>query len=306
MSELLSAYRYWRRNRSAASRPSMMTATAALANARRDVAEGKRRYGPSPWRKGDGNNPMSEERAVWIESPSSMGLRFVGYADELVKLDHTGWFTNDFGDTIRGVVYQLPGRDGKARFVAGHDNADNGAAHNGGPAYVDFSQIIESDFEAEMRDALRSMGKHYHTPERLKPGYWAEAAHESARKEAARAANEFTRVQAEREREYNTAWQAGSMWRDTVDEIRGEREHVKAMLGEWRTVRDKARMASVPALCGAIRASIASSIARVQELRDKRDKLASGDYQQGEIYLGFYPSPELRAAFNEGAGEAVL
>lgn len=295
MSDLLSAYRYWRCRH--------YTATEALANARRDVAEGKRRYGPSPWRK-PVTNPISDKGTCWIESPSSMGLRFVGYADELVKLDHMGWFTNDFGDTMRGVVYQLPGRDGKARFVAGHDNADNGAADNGGPAYVDFSQIIESDFEAEMHDALRTMGKHYHTPERLNPGYWAEAAHESARKEAARAADEFTRVQAEHEREYNTAWQAGSMWRDAVDEIAAERESVARLLKERKAARANAE--TFPTICATIRAAIGSSLSTIQELREKRDKLASGDYSQGDIYLGFYPSPELRAAFNDGAGEAVL
>lgn len=301
MSELLNAYRYWRRAR--------YKAAAALAYARRDMVEGKRRYASSPWAKHAGNPAMSKGRAMWIEKPSSMGLRFVGYADEFAKLDYTGWFTNDFGDAIRGVVYQLPGRDGKARFVAAHDNADNGRADSDGPAYVDFSQIIESDFEDEMCRALASMGRSYWTPERLKPGYWAEAAHESARKEAARAADEFTRVQAERERAYNTAWEAGSQWADAGAEIAEIRESIKADLATRKAIRADMARAGVPMesrewsrACAMVRASVTSSLEALAELRDKRARLASGDHER----LCFYPSPELRAAFNEGAGEAVL
>lgn len=49
------------------------------------------------------------------------------------------------------------------------------------------------------------------------PGYWAEAAHETAKKEAARAANEF--AEAEKEREYQTAWQAGSQYADCLQKL---------------------------------------------------------------------------------------
>lgn len=322
--KLVRAYLYWRTPNNGHSRSYSFAAHAALLKARVDVANGTSRYASSPWQKPI-TNPLSDTGTRWIESPSTMGLRFVGYADDLAKLDHTGWFTNDHEDKIRGCVYRLPGRNGRARFVAAHDNTDNGAADSDGPAYVDFSQIIESDFEAEMRDALRTMGKHYHTPERLKPGYWAEAAHETARREAARAADGFTERQAEDERDHNRAWEAGRMWQETTEEIQEIRESVKAELAQFKAAR--ATLGNDPAkpvdivnesawrmfeesrferLCGIIRASIASSLARVQELRDKRDKLASGDYQERGLFLGFYPSDELRAAFNDGAGKAVL
>jgi hypothetical protein len=53
----------------------------------------------------------------WFESTSDAGLRFIGWADELPGgPDHTGWFATADGDgaTLRGGVWQLPGRKGRA------------------------------------------------------------------------------------------------------------------------------------------------------------------------------------------------
>jgi len=47
-------------------------------------------------------------------------FRFVGFADEVVRLNHTGWFADEHGDTIyRGVVFQLPARGGNTIYLAG-------------------------------------------------------------------------------------------------------------------------------------------------------------------------------------------
>jgi hypothetical protein len=309
-------YRQHNKRDSSSGRLTLHFAWTALEYARKDVlnydaamaagdtakAARLRHYSSSPWRK-PVTNRMTAERAMWIEKPADMGLRFVGYCDELRRgIDHTGWYSDHFQDSkIRGTVYQLPGRDGKARFLAGHDDEDNGAADSGGPAYVDFSEIFESDFESEMRDALRTIGKAYQSAAMHKAGYWAEAAHETARKEAARAADGFAERQAESEREYSTAWQAGSQYSDTLDEIAGNRqtvlETIAAIKGTCETLR------ALPAVIrDRLKSSIESDLSERRDLFAKLEKLASGDAD----HLYFYPSDELRAAFNDGAGRRVL
>lgn len=285
MSNLLSAYRHYRANKA--------KAIDAIAWARRDVAEGKTRYASSSWRKPCGNNPICDGKQ-WLEKPT---IRFVGYADELAKINHNGWYVdNDCHETIRGVVYQLPARDGKARFVAGHSDA-----WNDGAAYIDWSTIYESDFESEMRDALRTMGKAYHTPERLKPGYWAEAAHETARKEAARAADEFARIESEHMREYNAAWQAGCRYADLADEIAGSRDTIKRLLAERKAAR-AAGLSGFDEICATIRRVVSNALGDIQEAREMRQKLRDGEYID-ELLPGFYSGDKrLLDAFNDGAG----
>lgn len=50
------------------------------------------------------------------------GLRFVGYVDDiLTNIRHTGWFVDNFQEeTARGVVYQLPARNGAKQYIAGY------------------------------------------------------------------------------------------------------------------------------------------------------------------------------------------
>lgn len=300
---LLSAYRY---HRSLSYRPAALpvaSARTAYLCALRDVESGKARYAGSPWAKPVMNGQPDKDGRLWVENPAAMGLRFVGYCDEIYKhIGHTGWFTDPYQDSkIRGTVYQLPGRDGKARYVAAHDNEDNGTADCGGPAYVDFSTIYESDFEDEMKSALASIGKQYQTAAMRKPGYWAESAHESARKEAAHAADEFTRIQAEHEREYQTAWQAGNMYSDCLQELKAIRESVLS------TIRDmKGACATLRALPESLKArlrqSIESELAQRESIFAKMEKLKSGDWDS----LCFYPGEKERAAFNEAAGKVVI
>lgn len=261
-----------------------------------------RHYPSSPWRKPCGNG-VSTDGARWIETPSEMGLRFVGYCDQIRdSIGHTGWFTDPYQDSkIRGVVYQLPGRDGKARFVAGHDNADHGAADCDGAAYVDFSRIYESDFVSEMHDALRTIGKAYQSEDMKRPGYWAESAHDTAKKEAARAADSFAEKQAEKEREYQTAWQAGSTYSECVSELA---ENRKTILSTIRDIKGAcAALRDLPDnLKARLRASLENDLAERESLFAKMSELASGDYDG----LCFYPGETEKAAFNDGAGRPVL
>lgn len=81
-------------------------------------------------------NPAHESHGYknvrWVENVSC-GLRLVGFADEIARkegnwraIDHKGWFTDDDGDgdTYRGVVYQLPARDGEC-YVYGYADPCN-------------------------------------------------------------------------------------------------------------------------------------------------------------------------------------
>lgn len=303
---LLSAYRFhkaWLIPNGKVRFPGKPVAVIALEKARRDAVNSVRRYAASPWAK-PVTNGTTDNGCRWIENPTARGLRFVGYCDQISdSIRHTGWFTDPHQDgKIRGCVYQLPGRGGKARFVAAHDNEDNGAADCGGPAYVDFSTVYRSDFAAEMRSALRDIGKSYQTPAMLKPGYWAEAAHETAKKEAARAANDFAESEAEKEREYQTAWQAGSQYAGCLQELAAIRESVR------QTIRDmKGACATLRALPDSLKARLRSSIKAELSEREtifqRMERLKGGEADT----LYFWPGDErLQAAFNEGAGCVVL
>lgn len=69
---------------------------------------------------GRGFNGEDRHKTPIIYTHGSMPFRSVGYADEIVRIDHKGWYTDSFqDDTMRGVVYQLPARNGKEQFLAG-------------------------------------------------------------------------------------------------------------------------------------------------------------------------------------------
>src|SRR5712671_138973 len=105
MTKLQSAFLYHRSRGGPASR--------AITLARADVAAGEsrwpyeypRRLLPQGW-----GNARGDDGATWVENLDAAGLRFVGYADELARLRHTGWYTsdeNELGESLRGVVVQV-------------------------------------------------------------------------------------------------------------------------------------------------------------------------------------------------------
>ena len=68
----------------------------------------------------------SRRRLRWIENASA-GLRVVGAADSIIRLRHTGWYLDPFGDgeTARGYVLQLPARKGVSQYVPAILDANN-------------------------------------------------------------------------------------------------------------------------------------------------------------------------------------
>jgi len=77
---------------------------------------------------------------------ASVPFRLVGYADELIRsIDHQGWYGDSFQDrTLRGIVFQLPARNGQTQYLYGYEESDSG------------SIVLYRDIETDESDAARS------------------------------------------------------------------------------------------------------------------------------------------------------
>ena len=115
----------------------------------------------------------------WCENPP---FRFVGLAHEVASLDHTGWYSEPGGDgdLIRGAVYQLTARDGRARYIPSIADPNNDGA------------------------AILALG------EVETAGDSSEESAEDARKDAARRADQLAEYYAEAERDYREAYNQGA------------------------------------------------------------------------------------------------
>ena len=211
----------------------------------------------------NGWNP-SYDGTRFVENLKLAGLRFVGYADEIARLRHTGWYTNEFQDeTLRGVVLQLPARHGKPVFLAAY--AAYGDPCNKGAYQVDCSELfIGEDSEGE-----------------------------TAKRDAARAANSFAEHEAEKRHEYQEAWHAGTHWHDLGEDIATQRRETLALFSELRKARQTLKGDELPALCAMIRAQILSAVESIRKAREEREKIWDNRPTWNKTLVG---------AFNEGAG----
>lgn len=246
---------------------------AALVRSRDDVAAGRTRY---PLDKPHRAAALGEPFTVWstvlryAERPAAVGLRLVDYSDGIVRsIDHTGWWTDADGDNgraLRGAVYQLP--------------ADRDGRERYVPGYV----VMDGGPEEAAAVALGEMVDDKDT--------------------AARIADSIAGHAAEAEREYDAAWQAGSRWAALGEDIASAVSDARALLAEWRRVRRS--LADAPAIVAAVKARLCARLAEAREARAERQMLAEGDYV-AEYLPGFWiGNPRLCAAFNDGAGAAVL
>lgn len=109
-----------------------------------------RKYSTYGYRKGKhiAYNPEfvaegSRDRYRWVENVSD-GLRYVGASHDIINLNHTGWFADNFQDeTIHGEVYQLPAREGKPQYVPAVSDPNNDNC-----ACVDFSSVTDDKEDA--------------------------------------------------------------------------------------------------------------------------------------------------------------
>lgn len=276
---------------------------AALQAGDTKAAARHRRYASSPWGKSYGvtwqeprrvgNLPFPEYAkkgfACVAGSPDSVGLREVGRVVPECggrngiwdKSDGTGWHTDPYGDVFRdgsglcyGLVFQLPSRDGKARFVAGYQFG----GVEGGPC-LDLGTIYS--------ETVRGAGF----------SSWDYVTEYDAARDAARAADSMAQHAAEEERDYQAAWQAGTQWAEKGEEIAALKREAVQLLQERREARKAGAMA-YPAMCEGLRKLISGIVADIAEKREERAKLKSGDAPR----LCFYPDERLQGAFNEGAG----
>ena len=207
------------------------------------------------------------------------GLRYVGRVvpdagrEWLDTRDSCGWHTDPYGDVFRdgsglcfGVVYQLPGRKGVARFVAGYQFG----GVDGGPT-LDLSKVYTIRAETEQEAAA------YHSG-------------------AVAAADSMAKAAGEKERDYQTARQAGSQYAQALEESQEARRECLDVLAERRTVK-ASDTGQHPALCRAIRWTVRDLRRTIRDARAKMAKLAAGDYQG----LIFYPDTDAQGAFCEGA-----
>lgn len=258
---------------------SVTPAAEALAEARAIVAAGGYKFGPR-FAAGFGCNRQSDKGGLYIENPAAAGLRYVGTAEELAgpySRTPSGYYLDPEGggETVCGVVYQLPGRKGRAQFVAGYADPYNGNPGQG-PACLWFGQIFESD-PYSGADLGRGDG---------------------AKAEAAQAADSHAEAMAEEEREYQTAWRAGSRWADLKAEEEEARAEALAILAERRKARGL-DPSGFPALCAALRGQVAALCRQIAKSRKARAKLAEGDAEELYFWNG---EERLRAAFCEAAG----
>lgn len=76
-----------------------------------------------PYQTNPGTTP-AQQMSFYHTSDFAPDLR-MRYADEVISLRHSGWFYNEFGDTMRGLVARLPHGRG---FLAGWTMGENMAS----------------------------------------------------------------------------------------------------------------------------------------------------------------------------------
>ena len=238
-----------------------------------DVVSGKQRY-PRARRSGSSVGKPMANGMQWC-NPQDLGLRFVGWQDEIRDLRardrHKGWlcdsgFQDD--DALRGCVYQLPARKGKARFL---------------PAYRE-----GGIFKNEWSDSSGETNAAIH----FRDLFSYEDADE-AKTDAARAADSFAEHAAEKAREWNDAFLAGSSFQFLGEEITENRATILELLRERKIARREIT-GPLPTTCKMLRADIARLYAGIQKARKERAELKDRVWGENRI------------AFNEGSGESIF
>lgn len=67
---------------------------------------------------------LRNRKVAWFDSIDKLrsAWRFVGYADKVVRLDHSGWYADNYHDELcRGIVVQIPAHEHQALYLAGFE-----------------------------------------------------------------------------------------------------------------------------------------------------------------------------------------
>lgn len=201
-------------------------------------------YGPSaPWgapyvESGDTLRYVSDTRAA--------GLRFVGYADDLAGLRHTGWHCDDEGrNTLRAAVWQLPGKGRHARLVYGYQEWEGRGEMNEGSATLCVSDIRRVD----MAGAFGNLDEMDDT------------------RDAARSADSMAESDAEKRRDYDSAYQAGRRVAEIDAEMIDARKALLPLLAELRAVR-RGRVMLTAVICDTLQKAVRDGLATIDEKRE--------------------------------------
>lgn len=228
------------------------------------------------WGTDSRGNPSGERWLEW--ATSSRAIRFVGYADEIAGrgIDHKGWFLDDDGaqgETYRGAVWQLPSRGGRPVYVPGY--VENISGQEGGR--LDFSNLQFGDVGGEG---------------------------DSAKRDAAHAGDSLAERDAERARDYNRAYMAGSLYAQALEEAQAAKVELRQLLKDRRDMRAQAQGAGEAAMriCRVITAKARELAFDRAALVKKAAKLIAGDYAERNLfaYWSSNDAAELQA-FCEGA-----
>ena len=212
------------------------------------------------------------ELCRYVDSVDAIGLRFVGWSHELTRLDHTGYYTDEFCDDIlQGGVWQLPGRKGRARLLYGVCEMESGRKNsemNPGSASIALT-IIESDYQGGEYPAGRLDGD------------------DDSVRDAARFADGMAESVAEKRREYNEAYAIGREMAALTEESNQTRAALLPLLAEMRPLR-KADGGS-PAICEALNGRVAEMISDIEKARKERAALWDnvGAWAEKAAYAGF-------------------
>lgn len=208
--------------------------------------KGKGYYGP----KGGFGAVMERhgDKLRWTESTPDAGLRFVGWSDELTRLGHNGWFTypdGEPGDTLRGGVWQLPGRNGEALLIPGYAEFDGRDETNEGSACLCFSAIIRQP----MRDVYGNLDE------------------TDGARDAARYADGIAESMAEDERDYREVYARGEHAAELDAELIAARREALPLLAEFRAAR-RGRVMLPEVVCELLQSRIRALLATVDEKRE--------------------------------------
>lgn len=90
-------------------------------------------------------------RIQYWEHRADVPFRFTGYCDEIRRsIGHTGWYCDEHQErALRGVVYQIPARNGVPQYLSGYQESDNDSV----VLYLD-------SFEAEPAEAAHHADEH--------------------------------------------------------------------------------------------------------------------------------------------------
>lgn len=205
----------------------------------------------------------------WFESTADVGLRFVGWADELDGgPSHSGWYCSEEnmnGDTLRGGVWQLPGLKGQARLVYGYAEHEGRGEMNPGSVAIVVSHIVLG----ERDDGISLPGE--------------------AVRDAARWADGIAESVAEERRDYDSAYQVGREAAEADAEVLEAHAELLPLMGELRALRRSDVAAETPKACQALRRTVDSLLETISEKRAERDKLWGdcGSYALEAFKAGF-------------------